>query len=128
MTEELEKTVQSILENPETIASLDKVQLAEVYGTLNTMLEELDSAKSVVKDSIFSQMDTDSEEIGDYIAMKVKKPVFKELTLDKAKDLGLTKVEEAIDQSLVKRAWKNGADVGKVEFEEMNVMRRKKCD
>lgn len=128
MTEELEKTVQSILENPETIASLDKGQLAEVYGTLDAMLEELDSAKSVVKDSIFSQMDTDSEEIGDYIAMKVKKPVFKELTLDKAKDLGLTKVEEAIDQSLVKRAWKNGADVGKVEFEEMNVMRRKKCD
>lgn len=128
MTEELEKTVQSILENPETIASLDKVQLAEVYGTLDAMLEELDSAKSVVKDSIFNQMDTDSEEIGDYIAMKVKKPVFKELTLDKAKDLGLTKVEEAIDQSLVKRAWKNGADVGEVEFEEMNVMRRKKCD
>jgi hypothetical protein len=91
-------------------------------------MEEIESAKSVVKDTIFSLMDTDSEEIGNYIAIRVTKPVFKTLTLEQAKELGLTKVEEKIDTALVKKAWKAGAKVGEVEFDVMNVMRKKQAE
>ena len=67
-------------------------------------MEEIESAKSVVKDTIFSLMDTDSEEVGNYLALKVTKPVFKTLTIEQAKELGLTKVEEKNRSRLSKKS------------------------
>lgn len=123
-----EELASVVLNDPMNVTLLDKAQLAFAYEALDAKMEEIESAKSVVKDTIFSLMDTDSEEVGNYLALKVTKPVFKTLTIEQAKELGLTKVEEKIDHNLVKRAWKAGAKVGEVEFDVMNVMRKKKSE
>ncbi len=117
-----------VLDDPASVNMLDKNQLALAYEALDAKIEELDSAKLAVKDTIFSMMDTDSEEVGNYLALKVTKPVFKTLTVEQARELGLTKVEEKIDNALVKKAWKAGAKVGEVEFDVMNVMRKKQAE
>lgn len=116
---------QLVMDNPANIALLDKNQLALAYGFLDTQIEDLESAKSVVKESIFKLMDADSEELGEYVASKRKTPEFPELTLEGARDLGLTKVEEKVDNALVKKAFKNGAKLGKVEWKEILVMKKK---
>ncbi len=116
---------QLVMDNPANVNLLDKKQLALAYEAIESQMEELDSAKSVIKDTIFKMMDTDSEELGNYLASKRKTPEFPELTLDSARELGLTKVEEKVDSSLVKKAFKNGVKLGKVEWKEILVMKKK---
>lgn len=70
-------------------------------------------------------METDSEEVGNYLAYRSRVAKFPDLTLDKAEALGLIKIEKKIDNSLCKKAFNNGVDLGKVEWGEAMVMRRK---
>lgn len=126
--ENIDNIFEYIEEDPANLINLDKKGLADLYGIVESKIEDLENTRSAVKDQLFDMLDTDSEEVGNYLAIKVTKPEFKELTVEKARELGLTKMEEKIDTDLVKKAWKNGVDLGKVVFTKMNVMRRKKED
>lgn len=107
------------------IGEMTLQELGAIYEKFEALVEENQDALIEIKKTIFDKMETDSEEVGIYLAYRAKTPKFVELTLDKAKGLGLTKVQEKIDKTLAKKAWKNGVDLGKVELSEAMVMRRR---
>lgn len=118
--------IQDIESDPASLSELSKEELAKAYATLEDKMEEWEATRLAIKEQLFSMIDADSEEVGRYLLLKTNKVDFTELTIEKARELGLTKTEEKIDQTLVKKAWKNGVDLGKVEQTKLNVMRRKK--
>lgn len=103
-------------------------ELGALYEYTDAMLEEHKDALVEIKKTIFDKMETDSEEVGNYLAYVARTPKFPELTLEKARDLGLTKVEEKIDNTLVKKAYNAGAKLGKVEWGEAMVMRKRRVE
>ena len=110
------------------LESMGLQELGALYEATDYAMEDLKAQLVEVKKTIFDKMESDSEEVGNYIAYKARTPKFPDLTLDKARALGLTKVEEKIDNSLVKKAFNAGADVGKVEWGEAMVMRKKAAE
>lgn len=107
---------------------MDLNDLGTLYEAYASKLEEIDAAMVEIKKTIFDKMETDSEVAGNYLCYKAKTAKFPELTLDKARDLGLTKVEEKIDGPLCKKAHQNGVNLGKVEWSEAMVMKKKKIE
>lgn len=118
-------TIQDILSDPAYVVSLDNNRLGNIYEKLEMEVEELQSAMVEIKKTIFDNMEADSEEAGNYNCYYQERLSFPEVTLEKARDLGFVKVEEKIDNSKVKSAYKAGADMGKVEVDRIPIMRRK---
>lgn len=114
-------------ENIDNITDIDALSLDELGELYENALYKEEEAKSEVveiKKAIFDKMDTDSQKVGNFNAYIARSAKFPELTIERARDLGLTKVEEKIDSTLCKKAHQNGADLGKVEWEEKQVMRK----
>lgn len=112
--------------DPVNIQALDKNQLGLAYEYLDDLMQELDDTKGVLKEQIFHLMKADSEEAGNYLCYYSNKFSFPDLTFERAKDLGLTKVEEKINKPMVNKAYKNGVDLGEVVHDKLPIMRRKK--
>lgn len=110
------------------ITTMNKLSLANWYERVSQEIEDLEAEQSVIKEELASRMDTDSEEIGEYLCLFMNKNEYPELSLEKARELGLTKVEEKINTPLVTKAYKNGVDLGKVEKKRIFVMRKKKLE
>ena len=116
-------------EQPEPdINEMDLNDLGQLYEAYSYKMEEIEAAMTEVKKTIFDKMETDSEVAGNYLCYKAKTAKFPELTLEKARDLGLTKVEEKIDGPLCKKAHQSGTNLGKVEWSEAMVMKKKKIE
>ena len=117
-----------VVENPEVTAEMDKDQLAKSYEALEVRATEIKDAMVEIKKAIFDLMEADSEEAGNYLCFYMNKQSYPDLDIETARDLGLTKTKETIDNSLVKRAVENGVDLGKVEVDRIPVMRLKKAE
>lgn len=121
--EETQQTVDDL-----DLTTLSKNELAEIYEQLDYKIEEAEAMKSEVKARIFELIDTDSERCGNYLCMVNTKNEFPDLDIAKARDLGLTKVEEKLNTALVTKAYKNGVDLGRVEKTKVYVMRKNKIE
>ena len=108
------------------IEHLTLEQLAEAHENFDHDIKHLEAGKVEIRKTILEKMEADSEELGNYIASKVKKYKFLDLTLEQAEQLGFIVVKKTINVSAAKKAHLNGADLGKVEIAEILVMRKKK--
>jgi hypothetical protein len=104
---------------------LDLQQLGQLYEETDCAMEDLKAQLVEVKKTIFDKMEGDSEEVGNYLAYRSRVAKFPDLSIEKAEALGLVKIEKKIDNNLAKKAYNNGADLGKVEWGEAMVMRKK---
>lgn len=92
------------------IENLDKMsleQIVEEFDNLRYQEEELSAKKKVLSEEILNRVKNDSELIGNYIVTKVKRYRF-DIDLNKARDLGILKVEEKIDQAKAKQLFFKG--------------------
>jgi hypothetical protein len=95
---------------------LDKLTFEQIvieYDKIRFQEEEIASTKKVLQEEIISRMKRDSEIVGNYIVTKVKKYKF-DMEIDKARDLGITKIvpeKEEIDQSKAKALWAKGVEL-----------------
>lgn len=103
------------------VLSLD--ELGELYDNALHKKEDVDAEIVEIKKTIYDKQKVDSQRAGRYLSIKGNKKSFPELTIEKARDLGLTKVEEKLDTKLVNKAHENGVDLGKVELTTFHTMR-----
>ena len=111
------------------ILNLD--DLGDLYDRALQRSEDIEAMKVEIKKTIYDKQEVDSQRAGRFLSLKTYSRTFPELTVEKAKDLGLTKVkpaEEIIDTALVKKADTRGVDLGKVEIKTGHTMRAIKED
>lgn len=113
-----------VIDEAAVIDTLNLDQLGELYEQYLYKKDDVEAALTEIKKTIFEKMDTDSQKVGNFNAFIARTAKFPDLTIERARDLGLTKVEEKIDTTLCKKAHQNGTDLGKVEWEEKWVMRK----
>lgn len=113
------------------IDSLDLNGLGDLYERVLQRSEDIEAMKVEIKKTIYDKQEVDSQRAGRFLSLKTYSRTFPELTVEKAKDLGLTKVKpavEIIDTALVKKADTRGVDLGKVEIKTGHTMRSIKED
>jgi hypothetical protein len=85
-------------------------QIVEEFDNIRYQQEELDAKKKVLAEELLSRMKNDSELVGNYIVTKVKRYKF-DMDLNKARDLGIVKIEEKIDQAKAKQLFFKGVEI-----------------
>lgn len=93
--------------------NLEKLTIEEIveeFDNIRYQEEELSAKKKILSEEILKRVKNDSELVGRYIVTKVKRYKF-DMDLNKAKDLGIVKVEEKIDQAKAKQLFFKGVEI-----------------
>lgn len=101
------------MKNPAVILKMSKESLIKLLDQTETKLEDLESQRVAVREEILQKLEGDAEIIGNRSFTKIKIYDF-DIDLDKAKQLGATKVvpaKEAIDNSKLKRLLNAGIKI-----------------
>ena len=92
------------------LKKLKKEELVELHDQLSYKEEEIKATKLELREEIQSRMKRDAEMWGEYSVSKVKRYKLS-VDIEKAKEFGIVKVVEEVDQTKAKKLYLAGAKV-----------------
>jgi hypothetical protein len=125
--EELDASALAVqaIRDPSITANMRKETLSKIYGALEVIIKEFEAGRVEIKKAVFDLMDTDSEQIGDYLFYNMRRARYVDLDIETAIELGLAEQKWVKNTKAIKQAVANGLDVGKIEYDTIPVAKFK---